>query len=65
MKLADEAFVYWTAARGMRCGTALDRSTAAFTLIQLGQRDEDGPVTERARGRINEASLVLGEFDAA
>lgn len=65
MKLSDDAFVYWTAARGMRRGSSLDRSTAAFTMVKLGQRDDDGPVTERARSRINEASLVLGTFSAA
>lgn len=65
MTLSDEAWIYWRACNAMRRGPVLERPAAAHNLICLGVRDEDGPVTARARKQINEAVGVLAMFDAA
>lgn len=65
MTISDEAHVYWLACRGMRRGDPEVRPLAAHNLIQLGTRDDDGPVTARARRQINEAGGVIAAFDAA
>jgi len=65
MTLSNDAVAYWLACHDMRHGDPERRPMAAHNLIQIGTRDDDGPVTVRARKQINEAAGVLVMFDAA